>query len=157
MKLIVFSVGILALLATSCSKSDSSKLASDKSPSLNVLQVKASAPVVELWKSWGGKYVVIAHRVGGIKSLSDLEGRLVMCAYINTDEEPWVCDNVTKDLGALRDAAGIQLATGIQNNPDVYGKQLLEKPDAVGFMSAGIAKHYKFKNEEKLVEVVFVE
>ena len=80
-----------------------------------------------------------------------------MCAFINTDEEPWVCDKILGDLEALQKAGGISVGTAIQNNPDYYGKQLVEQPDTVGFMSAGMAKHFKFNDEERLVELVFVE
>jgi hypothetical protein len=46
---------------------------------------------------------------------------------------------------------------GIQNNSEVYGKNLLEDSTTIGFMSAGVAEHYKFKDETNLVQLVISE
>jgi hypothetical protein len=126
-------------------------------PPQKEVQLKAPKAAAELWRSWNGKYMLYAHRSAAIRSFGDLAGKMITCAYINTPTEEWVCDNILGDMQKLQLAGQISVNVGIQNNSEVYGKNLLEDSTTIGFMSAGVAEHYKFKDETNLVQLVISE
>ena len=120
------------------------------------ITIEAPLAVANLWQGWNQKYVLFAHRTAGIKTFADIEGKRIDCAYINTDQEPWVCENIVRDMQKLQETGGITKKVGIQNNDKVYKAHLLENKDVIGCLSAGLAAHYKLADEPDLVELVFV-
>ena len=160
----LLSVPLVCAVLSACGRKETNGTSEPEQPELaeaataeRVIQLRAPKATANLWQSWGGKYVLYAHRSAGITSFSDLSGRSIMCAYINTDREPWVCDNVLGDMKSLQLTGGIPPAIGIQNNPEAYGKRLIEDETCIGFMAAGIAEHYELEDEAELVRFVIVE
>lgn len=62
----IFLIVAINIFLTGCNSS---------APSEKVVQLKASRAAVDLWKSWGGKYVLYAHRNANIHSFKDLNGK----------------------------------------------------------------------------------
>ena len=93
--------------------------------------------------------MLFAHRANPIRSLGDLAGRELYCAMIETDA-------IFGDSNEICRAAGVgdSCMIALQNNPDYYGKQLLEDQNAVGMMVPSVAEYYRFRDNPKLVEVV---
>lgn len=153
-------VSLLFLLA--CSATRTSPAQNDASSASNVskstpspisaqmktLRLTAPKPVVDLWKKWHGKYVMFAHRSSSIKEFNDLNGKVLMCALINTDD-------ILGDAAKFKKAANIEMSFAIQNTVDMYGNQFLENPNAVGFMVPSIAEYYKFENDNRLIQILF--
>jgi hypothetical protein len=111
------------------------------------VHLKLPEAAAKKWRAWNGRYVVFAHRSAGVKTLDDLNGRDFHCAMIETDA-------ILGDMMDFGQVAGIQVNVAIQNNPEVYDTQFLKEADAIGVMVPAIAKHYKFRNNAKLVEIV---
>ena len=117
-------------------------------PGIKTVEITAPQAAKAIWNGWNGKYVMFIHRSKPAAALKDLEGRQLMCAVIETDM------SIVGDLTKLCEAGGIKFAIGIQNNPEYYGKQLLESADNVGIMVPAVADYYHFHENQKLVEVV---
>ena len=159
--MVLVSLVVVCAMLTGCQGSPEDDTAGPRAkkdaPKKKVIELKAPKAAADLWLRWNGKYVLYAHRTAGISSFSDLAGKSITCAYINTDRERWVCDNILGDMSSLQKAGGISATIGIQNNVEAYGKRLVENKTSIGFMSAGLAEHYKLKDEAKLVRFVIVE
>ncbi len=118
------------------------------SPEIKIIRLTAPKPVVDLWKKWNGKYVMYAHRTSEIKEFNDLNGKVLMCAYINAD-------SILGDAATFEKAGKIHMTMSIQNSVDMYGNQFLEKPTVVGFMARSIAEHYQFESDNRLIKIIF--
>jgi hypothetical protein len=116
-----------------------------------VLRIEAPKPLLDVCRKWNGKYVFFAHQDGGIKRMADLAGKTLMIAGIDAD-----IGTMMGDATEFLKAAGIDMQLALQNNPEMYDKQFLEKNDTVGFMIASLAGHYKFAQNDKLARIVFV-
>ena len=112
-----------------------------------IIEITAPEAVRELWKSWKGRYVIFVHRDRPVLHFSDFEGRMLYCAWINTER---IIDDVSK----LKDVGKIEFEIGILNNPDLYSDLFLESRDAIGIMIPDIADYYNFREKPKLIEVV---
>lgn len=119
-------------------------------PSLDVLSLTAPEAVVELWKSWNGKYVIYAHRDVGIQEIGDLDGMVLFIALINV-----AMDDVMGDAAAFMNASGVELSFSIQNNVNIYKSQLLEDTAHIGFMIPEVAAEYHLKDNDSLVRLEF--
>jgi hypothetical protein len=114
----------------------------------NILKLKAPQEVAELWKQWGGKYVLYVHKKANVSIFGDLDGMELMVAWINSNEILGEAQNFVK-ISALK------MNLGIQNNPSAYDKQFLENAKRVGIMLPEIAKYYKFDQKGELLRLEF--
>jgi len=117
-------------------------------PETSVIRVKAPKAALDLWNKWGGKYVLYAHKQAGIKEFRDLNGKDLFVALINVD-----FDTVMGDATTLLNAGGVKMNLALQNNEALYGSQLLESSNRVGFMVPAVASYYKFEKDKNLVRI----
>ena len=104
----------------------------------------------DLLAKWNGKYVLYAHNRSGITKLTDLNGKDLLIAVINVD-----FGTAMNDAMAFLQAAGISMNLTIQNNVDLYGKNLLDDGNAVGIMLPVVGEHYGFGQNTELVKLEF--
>jgi len=115
----------------------------------DVLRLKGPARFARLWKKLRKKYRMYVHRESGIRTFSDLSGRPLYCAIINVS-----LDKIVDDASKFIKSGAQDMALTLQNNPEVYGANLLNDSHSVGFMVPSVAKHYRFEDEADLVRVV---
>ena len=70
-------------------------------PVLGILRLTAPREVIDLWKSWNGKYVLYAHRDAGIQKFADLNGKDLFIALMGANV---TLESVIHDAAAFRDA-----------------------------------------------------
>lgn len=114
----------------------------------NIMRLKAPKSVRKLWNLWNGKYVIYIKRKEVIGEFKDLDGMMLMVAFIDSKD---ILDDATK----FSKASGLNFMVAIQNNPTVYDKQFLEGTGSIGFMVPTVAQHYNFDKNNKLVRIEF--
>jgi len=113
-----------------------------------VLELKAPEAVSQLWAGWQGKYVLFAQKADGIGEFKDLNGKRLQCGVIEVDFQ-----TIFGDAAALKKTGELDVEIALQNNPDVYAQQFLERPNTVAFVTPEVARHYGFYDNPKLVEL----
>ena len=113
----------------------------------NVLRLKAPKEILELWKQWNGKYAMYVHKEAKVKEFKDIDGMVLMIAFIDSNE-------IFGDAQSFSQKSGLKLMLALQNNPRVYDKQFLEG-SGIGIMVTNIAKHYKFDTNNNLLRIEF--
>ncbi|MCW4045936.1 MAG: hypothetical protein NWE99_00015, partial [Candidatus Bathyarchaeota archaeon] len=103
-----------------------------------------------LWSQRNSRYVMYAHRNAGIETLGDLNGKVLLIAFIEVGE-----NNILGDAQQFLEACGISMNFAIQNNPNVYSGNLLEDNNRVGFMVSQVADHYGFDENQDLIRIEF--
>ena len=114
----------------------------------NVLHLKAPNEIQELWKQWNGKYAMFVHKDAKVSDFKDLDGMMVMVAFIESND-------ILGDAESFSKKSGVKLMIGLQNNPDMYDKQFLERSSSIGIMVDKVAKLYKFNINNKLLRIEF--
>jgi len=134
--LLVFVPIIISLLTFQCIAED------------NILRLKVPKDLLELWEHWDGKYVMYVHKEAGVKNFKDIDGMVLMVAFI---ESKTILDDGVK----FSKKSNLKLKLMLQNNPQMYDKQFLEKFSSIGMMVTNVAKHYKFDINDKLSRIEF--
>ena len=114
----------------------------------NILRLEAPKELLELWKQWNGKYVMYVHKEAAIKRIKDMHGMVLMVAFIESND---ILDDGVK----FSKKSGLKLKLMLQNNPQIYDKQFLEKYSSIGMMVVNVAKHYEFDSNVKLSRIEF--
>jgi len=96
--------------------------------------------------------VIYAHKSAGIDTLDDLNGMVLLIAFIEVGP-----NDILRDAQQLAEAGGISMSFAIQNNPNVYSGNLLEDSSRVGFMVSEVADHYEFDENQDLIRIEFQE
>lgn len=112
------------------------------------LQVPESA--TSLWGQWNGRYVIYAHRSAGIETLDDLDGKVLLIAFMEVE-----ANDILGDAQQFVEACGISMTFAIQNNPNTYNDNLLEDSNRVGFMVSDVADYYGFDENQDLIRIEF--
>lgn len=142
-KEVIMKAKLSSLVFTVCFLLSFQALAQD-----NVLRLKAPKEILELWKQWNGKYAMYVHKEAKVKEFKDVDGMVLMVAFIDSNE-------IFGDAQSFSQKSGIKLMLALQNNPRMYDKQFLEGSGNIGIMVTNIAKHYKFDINNNLLRIEF--
>ena len=124
-------------------------------------ELRVSQEQLAIWNGLKGKYALYAHKDAAISSVDQLAGKTLLIAFVLPTSRDVTAqggdaksmETFVGDAMQVINAFRMTPTPSLQNNPELYLSNILEKSDNVGFVLESVADTLGLTKSPKLVRL----